>query len=293
MKNWRCSRIFQNSNLNEASGISGFEAQLVKSPIQMRHRLLLARTRFSPAQLFSAMAVLAVLAVGFSGVSAQQQLSKRYPAGKNVRFVLKNISGKITVESWNRDEIKISATMESPTAHVTPKQFPDGVVVDVMADNRGRGDVGNVNFKIQLPANFTVDIQTMVGDITIANIRSDMVRAYVSSEGDIELIGIVASQVYAHNKSGNILFDGEVNRGGTYQLQSSKGDISLRIPANSTFDLTASAPDRKLALGQFWNSSFKTVGEGQKFSRTTGNVNDGRGKVTIINFQGGITFIRR
>ena len=56
----------------------------------------------------------------------------------------------------------------------------------------------------------------------------------------------------------------------------------------------ASAPDKRLALGQFWNSNFRTVGgEGQKYSKTITNVNDGRAKVTIMNFQGGITFVRR
>lgn len=259
----------------------------------MRNRLLLARGRFSPAHLLSALFVVAVLAIGTTGVSAQQQVSKRFPTGKKVRLVLKNISGKVTVESWNRDEIKISATMESRSATVVPKQLGEGVMVDVISDNRGRGDVGNVNFKIQVPLNSSVDIETIMGDISIANIRSDMVRAYVSSEGDIELTGINASEVFAQNMSGNIFFDGEVNRGGKYQFQSGKGDISIRIPANSIFDLSASAPDRKLALGQFWNSGFRTVGEGQKYNKTIGNVNDGRAKVTIINFHGGITFIRR
>lgn len=259
----------------------------------MRNRLLLARVRFSPGHLFSAMAVLAVLALSPASASAQQQVSKRYPAGKNVRLVLKNISGKITVESWKRDEIKISAFLESPSANVTPRQVTGGLVVDVMGDNRGRGDVGNVNFRIQVPLNSSVDIETRVGDIRISNITGDLVRAHVSSEGDIELTGIIASQVFAENTSGNIFFDGEVNRGCTYQFKTGKGDISLRIPANSTFDLIAAAPDRKLALGQFWNSTFKTMGEGQKYSKTVGNVNDGRAKVIITNFQGGITFIRR
>jgi len=259
----------------------------------MLNRFLLTRAGFSPAYLLSALIVLAVLGIGSTGVYAQRQVSKRFPTGKKVRLVLKNISGKVTVESWNRDEIKISATMESKSATVVPKQYGEGVMVDVIGDNRGRGDVGNVNFTIQVPVNSTVDIETIMGDISIANVRSDMVRAYVSSEGDINLIGINASEVYAQNTSGNIYFDGEVNRGGRYQFRSGKGDISIRIPANSSFDLVASAPDRKLALGQFWNSTFRTVGEGQKYSKTIGDVNDGRAKVTIMNFHGGITFIRR
>src|SRR5688572_7987868 len=84
---------------------------------------------------------------------AQQTISKRYPAGKNVRLELKNISGTIVVESWDRNEIKISATLESPTANLSPKLVGEGVVVDVMGDNRGRGDVGDVNFKIHVPFN--------------------------------------------------------------------------------------------------------------------------------------------
>src|SRR4051812_3037475 len=74
-------------------------------------------------------------------VNAQQQMSKRYPGGKNVRVELRNISGTIVVESWNKNEIRLSATIESKNAHVVPKQVNDCLMVDVMGDNRGRGDV--------------------------------------------------------------------------------------------------------------------------------------------------------
>ena len=59
------------------------------------------------------------------------------------------------------------------------------VSIDVMGDNRGRGDVGDVNFKIQLPQDSSVDIETRRGDINISNIRGGLVRAHISSEGDI------------------------------------------------------------------------------------------------------------
>jgi hypothetical protein len=259
----------------------------------MSKRTLSVRLSSFRTPWFFGFLVLATLVISPADASAQQQVSKRFPAGNNVRLVIKNISGKVTVESWNRNEVKVTAIIESPAANVAPKQLRDGVMVDVMGDNRGRGDIGNVNFKIQVPPNFIVDIETRIGDITIANIRSDMVRAHVSLEGDIELVGIIASKVYAQNGMGNIFFDGEVARGGSYQFQAGKGDISIRIPANSSFDLNASALDKKLALGQFWNSGFRIVGEGQKFSKTVVDVNDGRAKVTIRNFEGAITFVRR
>jgi DUF4097 and DUF4098 domain-containing protein YvlB len=253
-------------------------------------RFEIPRVRFvaKPALIAS---LLLLGALGVSSVNAQQRLSKRYPAGKNVRIELKNISGTITVESWNRDEIKLTATLESPKANVSPRQTGDAFIIDVMADNHGHSnDVGNVNFTLQVPVNSSVDLETMRGQITVTNIHGDLVRAHVSSEGDIELSGISASQVFAQNTIGDIFFDGEFSKGGTYRFQSNKGNITIRIPADSAFNLEAANPNKKIALGQFWNKDLKSLSEGRKY---VGDVVDGRSKVIVTNFQGSITFIRR
>jgi DUF4097 and DUF4098 domain-containing protein YvlB len=233
-------------------------------------------------------AVVALIALSSSG-RAQQQMSKRYPAGKNVRIELKNISGTIVVESWNKDEIRLSATIEAKGTHVTPKQINDSLVVDVMSENRGKGDVGDINFKLQVPVNSSVDLETRRGNISVANIRGGLVRAHVSSEGDIELTNITASHVVAQNVIGNIFFDGVFSPYGTYEFKSNKGDITIRIPGDSAFRLEAASPARRIALNDFWNSNFKSQ-DGRKI---VGDVGDGRSSVSIINFSGQITFLRR
>ena len=117
-------------------------------------------------------AVATVIAVCLSSAGfAQQHLSKRYQTGKNVRIELRNISGTIVVESWNKDEIRLSATIESPNAHIVPKQMDESFIVDVMNDNRGRGDVGDVNFKLQVPVSSSVDLETRRGQISVSNLR--------------------------------------------------------------------------------------------------------------------------
>ena len=240
------------------------------------------------AGLLAVGAVLALTSVSLT-LHAQQKLSKRYPAGKNVRIELKNISGTIVVESWDKEEIRLSATMESKGAHVVPRQLDESLVVDVMSDNRGRSDVGDINFKLQVPVNSSVDLETRRGNISVANIRSGLVRAHVSSEGDIELTNVSASHVIAQNVIGNIFFDGEFSRGGTYEFKSNKGDITIRIPGNSAFRLVAASPARKIALNDFWNNNFKTQ-DGRKY---VGDVGDGRSSVSVTNFSGQITFLRR
>ena len=128
----------------------------------MRNRLLIWRPSVRAG--FLAVGALLVL-TSSSAVRAQQQLSKRYPAGKNVRIELKNISGTIIVETWKKDEIRLSATIESKHAQVIPRQIDQSLVVDVMSDNRGKGDVGDINFKLQVPVNSNVDLETRRGNI--------------------------------------------------------------------------------------------------------------------------------
>ena len=247
-------------------------------------------TRRSPVRALAVGALLTLVSLSAGlAVNAQQQMSKRYPGGKNVRVELRNVSGTIVVESWNRNEIRLSATIESKNAHVEPRQVNDCLMVDVMGDNRGRGDIGDINFKLQVPAEASVDVETRRGNISVANVRSGLVRAYVSSEGDITLTNISATHVVAQNVIGDIFFDGEFSSGGTYEFKSTKGNITIRIPGDSAFRLVAASPTKQIKLNDFWNNGFKTQ-DGRKY---VGDVGDGRSSVSVTNFNGSITFMRR
>src|SRR6266496_5952823 len=159
---------------------------------------------------FQILTAICLVALAGAAARAQQKVSRHFPAGKNVRLELKNLSGTITVESWARDEVRITATMESPAAHFNPQQTENGIIIDLVGDNRGRGDVGDVNFKIEVPARSSVDLETRRGQITVSNIQGDLVRAHISTEGDIELSGINASRVFA------FFFQAEVGIRGLY-----------------------------------------------------------------------------
>jgi len=256
----------------------------------MKKSLLAARVQLGRACIAAALALVLAGLVAISPALAQQHVSKRYPTGKNVQLILKNIQGTITVESWERDEIKVSATLESPSAHFNPRVMAGGLSIDVISDNRGRSDVGDVNFKIQVPVSTSVDVETRRGDIHVSNIRADSVRARISSDGDIDLNGISAAQVSASNNSGDILFDGEFARGGTYEFSSGHGAINIRIPGDSAFRLVAMTTSKKITLGHFWNNSFQSSGGGRKYS---GDVGDGRSSVSATTLSGSISFIRK
>jgi putative adhesin len=245
---------------------------------------LASKNRFRKFFLF-----LIILASLSGSVFAQQRLSRNYPAGKNVRLELRNISGTITVETWAKDEIRIVADMDTRKATFNPRQTESGLVIDIVGDNRGK-DVGDMNFKIQLPARSSVDLETRSGQISVTNIQGELVRAHIWTSGDITLAGINAARVFATNTIGDIYFDGEFASGGTYEFKSGKGNITLRLPANCGFRLVATAPTKDIKMGPFWHDGMKLMGEGR---RIIGDVGDGRSSVTVTDYQGTINFLRR
>jgi Putative adhesin len=226
-----------------------------------------------------------------SDVAAQKRFSKTYPAGESVRLDLLNRTGTVTVEGWNRPEINITAFLEAPAALIEPQSLSGRIVINVVRDNAGRGDVGNVNFTIRVPYYTAVDIETRIGNLNVRNIRSTLVRAHVSAEGDIELTNIIATGVAAENVSGDIFFDGEVKAGGSYRFSSMQGNINLRIPFPSSFKLVATAPStRSINLGYFSGGGMRMVGDGR---RIVGQAGDGSATIQVTNQRGTIAFIPR
>jgi hypothetical protein len=223
--------------------------------------------------------------------SAQRRFSKNYPASRDVRLNLNNRSGTVTVEGWDRNEVQVQAYLEAPYALINP-QLIDGVLaINMMKDNYGRGDVGSVNFLIRVPTDASVDIETRIGNLNVSSVRGTFVRAKISSDGDITLTNISARWVTAENGIGNILFDGEIQSNGIYRFTSTRGDINLRVPFNSSFKLIATAPStRSINLGSFANGNMRFVGDGR---RVMGQFGDGSSSITVTNQRGTIAFIRR
>ena len=267
-------------------------SQSVSNRERMKIRLPPAQYKNLTARVLVALAAFSILSFSTAlNTFAQKSFSKTYPARSNVRLELRNWSGAIKVETWERSEIKISAEMESPAARFSPEMSDTGLKIDVINANRGRGDIGAVNFRVQVPVNSTVDLETKRGDITVRGVQGSMVRAHITLEGDIHLTDIRAVMVRAENIMGDILFDGELLPGGSYDISSVQGNINIRIPYDSAFRLVATAPlTRSITLGSFAHPGLSFISDGRK---VVGNVGDGRASLNITNQRGKISFLHR
>lgn len=226
-----------------------------------------------------------------SPLYAQKKFSKTYPATKNVKLELTNRTGTVTVQGWNKDEIKISAYLEAPAANIVPQSLSGTILINVVKDNQGRNEVGNVNFDIKVPYSSSVDIETKMGNLSVTSVSGGFVRAHISLEGDITLQNISTLVVSAENGIGNIFFDGDIRSNGKYKFASTRGDINLNIPFRASFRIIATAPStRNISLGSFSNAGLSFVGDGR---RVVGKIGDGSALITVTNQRGRIALISR
>ncbi len=220
---------------------------------------------------------------------AQRTFRKIYDTRSDVRLDLDNLAGSVRVEVWQQPKIEVKAEMEK-AVRLEPTLTPSGLVIDVLRDNGGmRGDMGIVNFYIRVPVNSSVALKTKMGNITVSGVQGNFVRASVTLDGDIELIGINVNTVMASTLMGNIFFNGALHNGGNYRLESRQGDIGIRIPSDSRFNLVATAPySRRIEPGPF--ARFITPGGDGR--RMAGAVAGGGAMLTVTNTHGTISFLR-
>ncbi len=220
---------------------------------------------------------------------AQKRFSKTYPASQNVRLRLMNRTGTVIVQGWNKNLIEIKADLEAPAATIIPQSLSGTILINVVKDNAER-EVGNCNFWVRVPYSSSVDIETKIGNLSVSDVRGMLVRAHVTTEGDVTLTNIFSPAVIGENGVGSIFFDGEIQQGGNYSFKSMRGEINLRIPFTSSFRLVATAPtSRSIDLGEFSKGNMQ-FGDGR---RVWGSMNGGSASIVVTNMRGSISFIRR
>jgi DUF4097 and DUF4098 domain-containing protein YvlB len=87
-----------------------------------------------------------------------------------------------------------------------------------------------------------VSLRTVSGDVEATNVRKvqpddDLFAATTS--GDITLEGVTHSRVRGSTVSGGVLLTGALARGGSYDLRTTSGDVTLALPADASFRVNA------------------------------------------------------
>jgi len=199
-------------------------------------------------------------------VSEASNPDKAKENAKEVTIEVTEESGVLRIETkyperrgfWgnNSGNVSVSYKLWIPEkAAAEVKSVSGDVTLDFI--HGGAAKVNSVSGDVNVLGAAGVEIKLVSGDISLENVMGDAYLHSVSGwikatkvkgsveiesvSGDIELHEVAeARTVTGKTVSGNITYAGTIIAGGNYEFTTHSGDIVLKIPASSAFDLEAS-----------------------------------------------------
>lgn len=209
---------------------------------------------------------------------AYDRFERTYTPSGRAHLSITNLNGAIRVTAWRRKAILVKADSGSRAA------INDDVAGNDITITVRRGlSLRKVNFEVFVPADSSLTLRNVIGDITAQGIDGPI--SVSSHDSNVRLIDVTSPSVDVKVTSGDIIFDGDLKEGGAYSLQSIKGDIDVTLPASTSFSLNARALSENISLGDFLSS---LTGSSREPKGISGTHLRGTSRLTLTAFAGRI-----
>jgi hypothetical protein len=191
-----------------------------------------------------------VLTLGLSPNSSlakekyEEKFEKTVALAKDGKVYLKNLAGDIDVKTWDRGEVKIDAVKISKHSSMDKAKEYAALVKIIVADEgdtltikteypkKGPKKMSvSVNFNLTIPSGATADINSVSGDLTLANIGGAAKAETVSGDVTLEKI---AGTLKGKTTSGSVIVKGAAKGvycksvSGNVKVNDVEGDAELQ-----------------------------------------------------------------
>ncbi len=200
----------------------------------------------------------ATLAVLAQAAAAEQNLSKRATVAADATVDVSNVQGNVLVTAWDRNEVELTAVLESDKDQLEFEATDRGVRIKVQRPDHHRyRDEEDANLTLKVPKGVRLMIDTVSADITVDGVRGEQRLESVS--------GTVETRAYdqplsLHTVSGEITVAGSGGKAplttenisgativsgirGAYEGQTVSGTIDASIAAVQRLDVETVSGD--------------------------------------------------
>lgn len=182
-----------------------------------------------------------------ASADSQSRFERTYSPQRPAHLLISNVNGTISVVSWDRKTIHVRA---STASYVSIEDRVSGD--DITISTRRNLRMGRAEFEVSVPPETSLTIKNIVGNIELRGITGHV--SVQSIDSDVRLVKVNSPAVDVLVTSGDVFFDGELHEGGSYSLQSIKGDLDVTLPSATPFNLNARALSENINLGSFLSS---------------------------------------
>jgi Putative adhesin len=220
-------------------------------------------------------------------VGNETTLIKNFPLGEDSTFAIKNISGSVTVETWDKAEaqvtvIKRGSESDRGAAQVYFKTDGDGLSLRTAYRGSNKSDVV---YQIKLPRGVeSIDLNTVNGGIKLSNVSAEEIEV-ATVNGSIELSN-VAGVRKAKSVRGNIKAVLKEASTDDMEFENVNGNIEVQIKGNLNADLDAASVRGTITIDDQFGVQVQKQVVGQK---ANGQIGSGGTPLNIKTVNGSIT----
>lgn len=275
-----------------------------------------------------AASVLLLIPAGLLMAAGPGQTKKNIVTTASPRVSISNLSGKVLVKGWDRQQVHVVYTIVSRKVAVDTEQIPaHGPAYKVhfttyLVNRTGPEQSPAVDYVVQVPTGASVEIHDPQGSVKVESVKGDTtidslggnisvadssghlsVRSVggnievirpsgrveaYSINGNLHFVNPTSDRLRGTTTSGRILYEGDFQSGGDYVLSDYSGDITVACPSSASFELDAKTVRGKL------DNQFPIVSRGhsQSFLPSANSIfgTQGSGQATleVTSFSGTI-----
>jgi len=253
----------------------------------------------------SKLALLILLALPLSLFSESQKevVKKSFNIGAGGELTLKNTNGKITIETWDREEVLVEAIKKvKADSQKEAQELLEAIEIEMNAHGNelqittdlqrksGNGFLGaifgkhqnvSVTYNLKVPQKFNVDIKTVNGRVASADLNGK--QFYRTTNGSIDIKN-ASGVVSAKTTNGSIkIYLTDAKEHEDMDFSTTNGSIELNLPK----DIAANI-DAKTTNGKVKTDFPITVKGTLSRKKMRGKINGGGGNISLHTTNGGI-----
>jgi DUF4097 and DUF4098 domain-containing protein YvlB len=290
----------------------------------MNDTVSLRLTKSAPATAWIAAGICFFAAPAFG-----HHLEKHFTVDGHSVVTIHNPNGTITIHSWNKPEVMVSA--DHPSDHVEVDATQEGNRIDLVTHtlvNSVTPEELEANYQISVPQDAELQIHDDSGLVEVNQVFGDMAvetvgagvnladaAGYItvktvggnfqcsrcagqvqvqSISGNVHLIQMRSYKIFASTSNGDIVLDGEFLPNGVYHLKNYSGRIDVRFSPGDSFDLSAQSVHGTLNNQADLKPYAHERSAQPRFGNSIfGTQNLGRARVEVRSFDGTINILKR
>jgi DUF4097 and DUF4098 domain-containing protein YvlB len=211
------------------------------------------------------------------------------PGGRDVIRVDGGANGGITVEGWDRDEIRIRVKIKGWARDEDDAEMivdmidveTDGRVIHAEGPKQKRKTGWSVSYRIMVPSESNLELEATNGGIAVADVEGDIYLD--TTNGGLDITNL-AGDVRGRTTNGglHVELSGKTWRGKGLDVRSTNGGVDLQIPKNYNAELETGTVNGGIHL------EFPVTVQGKLGKSLKATLGDGGPRLRVKTTNGGV-----